>query len=53
MVTPVYQGYLSEFFRGIKDDESQPVARENLAEYNKWRGKEVVLPSKFDNKPGF
>jgi hypothetical protein len=53
MLTPVYQGYLSEFFRGVKDDEDQPVAREDRAEYDKARGKDVDPPSKADIKPGF
>ena len=53
MVTPVYQGYLSEFFRGIKDDDNQPMPREDLAEYDKARGKDVDPPPKADNKPGF
>jgi len=41
MVTPVYQGYLSELFRGIKDDDNQPMSREDSAEYDKARGKDV------------
>jgi hypothetical protein len=53
MVTPVYQGYLSEFFRGIKDGDDQPMAREESAEYDKTWGKDVDSPPKADNKPGF
>jgi hypothetical protein len=53
MVTPVYQGYLSEFFRGIKDDDGQPMPREDRAEYDKARGKDVDPPPTVDNKPGF
>ena len=50
---PAYQGYFNELFCGIKDDDKQPMSREDLAEYEKNRGKEVHPPSKADNKPGF
>jgi hypothetical protein len=53
MVPPAYQGYLSEMFRGNKDDDDQPMPRADLAEYDKARGKEVKPPQPADNKPGF
>jgi hypothetical protein len=53
MVPPAYQGYLSELFRGLKDNDDQPMQREDLAEYEKARGKEVDPPPIADNKPGF
>jgi len=53
MVPPAYQGYLSELFRGLKDNDDQPMQREDLAEYKKARGKELDPPPTTDNKPGF
>jgi hypothetical protein len=53
MVPPAYQGYLSELFRGLKDNDDQPMQREDLAEYEKARGKDVSPAPLADNKPGF
>jgi hypothetical protein len=53
MVPPAYQGYLSELFRGLNDNDGQPMHREDLAEYEKTLGKEVDPPPIADNKPGF
>ena len=52
MVTPVYQGYLSEFFRGIKEDDYQPMPREISRNMIK-PGVKIILPPTADNKPGF
>jgi hypothetical protein len=52
MVPPAYQGYLSELFRGLKDNDDQPMQREDLAEYDKDRGINVDPPPIVDNKPG-
>jgi hypothetical protein len=53
MVTPVYQGYLSEFFRGIKDDDNRSMPRDDSVEYDKARGKDKTLPPPTYNKLGF
>jgi len=53
MVPPAYQGYLSELFRGLKDNDDQPMPREDSAEYDKARCKDATPPPKVDNKPGF
>ena len=52
MLTTVYQGYLSEFFLGT-DENGQPITRQDQAEYDKARGKDVALPTITENKSGF
>jgi hypothetical protein len=53
MMPPAYQGYLSELFRGLKKDDNQPIAREDLEEYDKDLGFVANSPSMNENKSGF